>query len=340
MPEQSIDITAHRNLMPVFQGDGDFAAWLPAPVRKKFKRLRAEAQQARNEARALSDKRTALLAAVDDEQGKLAALTLPTNTRSPNGNIGHGLTENSAQVTAARVQLVSMREDLADLNERYGRRDGGSLSALVQRIEEFLGRRGRAPLQIVHIDAPVLKKGISVPEAIEARRRRLRELAADLRAVEQTPWPSNVTKQMARAQMEELAKRGRPDVFGLVERCQPIEWPMLPATPATIELPQMIRVDALALVAWALGPALVAAVEREIDEISDDAAALVAEQRMERRQQINGDMLAVEREEEALVELAEAEGITVRRRSDADPRAVLGLSGDLRAPDKERIGVE
>jgi hypothetical protein len=40
---------------------------------------------------------------------------------------------------------------------------------------------------------------------------------------------------------------------------------------------------------------------------------------------IAADMLAVEREEEALIMLAAASGTEVMRRVDADPRAVLGI---------------
>jgi hypothetical protein len=79
--------------------------------------------------------------------------------------------------------------------------------------------------------------------------------------------------------------------------------------------------------------------EQEIDQLSDDAHALMPEQRKERRQQILTDTLATEREEEALIELGEAQGIVVRRRSNADVRAVLGLASNMHAAE-ERIGVE
>ena len=341
MAEQQIDIPAQRDPIPAFQGDGDQAAWLPAPARKKFKLLRARAEQARLASRTISEKRTALRAALDEEQDKLDALTLPGNRYTRNGRDGHGLPANSPQVRAAQVQIVSMREDMAEIDKDYTDDARGELLTLVRSIEEWLGRHGRATLRVIHADAPVIKKGLSISEAIEARRRRLRELAADLRAVEQAPWPSSVTKALAREQLEELAKRGRPDVFGLVERCQPIGWPTLPVTSATAELPQIIRdaLDVPALLAWALGPALVAAMEQEIDQLSDDAHALMPEQRKERRQQILTDTLATEREEEALIELGEAQGIVVRRRSNADVRAVLGLASNMHAAE-ERIGVE
>ena len=41
------------------------------------------------------------------------------------------------------------------------------------------------------------------------------------------------------------------------------------------------------------------------------------------------ECLSIERQEEALIEQLEMSNAIVKRRDDADPRAVLGLSGDL-----------
>jgi hypothetical protein len=45
-------------------------------------------------------------------------------------------------------------------------------------------------------------------------------------------------------------------------------------------------------------------------------------------------MLAAERLEEQLIELAEGEGREIMRRPAPDPRAILGLSSALPAPDR------
>jgi hypothetical protein len=235
------------------------------------------------------------------------------------------------------VEWVSLREDLDDLNAKYGNRTNGGTQALVSALEAFLLSRSRAIFALAPKEGPALRKGETAQSAIENRRRRLRELAADLEAVKRAPWPSSLTKQKARAQLAELSVRGRPDVFGLVERGQPIEWPMLVETPVSavlpsgevvsIRLPPNLRelIDAAAFIAWAMGSTLVSKVEREIDEQSDDAHALTAEKRKEGIAEIAADTLAVEREEEALIEMAEADGLKVLRRHNADPRAVLGI---------------
>jgi hypothetical protein len=88
-------------------------------------------------------------------------------------------------------------------------------------------------------------------------------------------------------------------------------------------------VDVLALFCWLHRDALVAALEREIDELADDSAALTDEERATRESELLADLLRAERLEELLVVAAENEGREVMRRPNADPRAVLNLSSAL-----------
>lgn len=310
---EAADIRVPQSAQPVFAQLADMAAALPAPIRKKFKALRARAAREQALSRETSEKRMALLNAIPELKDQIAALTSLSS--------GRGLAEDTPQVRNARLQLASLQEDLENLNAVYGK--GGETGLLVSKLEDFIGRRGHPIFEIVRDAAPILQKGVSLPAAIESRRRRIRELDADLKSVKSAPWPSRLTKRRAHEQIVELSKRGRPDVFALVERFETIGWPMIPT--ASDDPPAAARVDAAALIAWALGPALIAAIDREIDELSDDQKALTKEQRKERQDQILADRLATEREEESLIERAETEGLPVSRRSDADPRAVLGI---------------
>jgi hypothetical protein len=308
---------------------GDIAAALPAPVRKKFKRLRDQAARARRAFIEVSQGRDAMRDDVGKLEDELSAMVLPDNERSHRGNQGRGLSEDSAEVRAAKLQIASLREDLDDLNARYSDPNNSILSVLVSKLDDYV-RRHRL-FGLARGAEPVVRKGEPLASAIETRRRRIGELKADLRQIELAPWPSKLTKARAGEQLVELAKRGRPDVFALVERFDTIAWPMLPQRTiftadgkGSVALPETL--DASALMAWALGPALVAAVEREIDELSDDDKALTAEMRKQRATEISAEILAVEREEEALIEMAEAQQLPIIRRTDADPRAVLGVS--------------
>jgi hypothetical protein len=319
------DIRLSQGLAPLATA-GDIAALLPPGVpRKKFKTIRESEEDYRQRRIRLSGRRTSVMEAVRESEDQLAAMTLPIGRSSRGGHSGRGLAEDASEVRKARQQLESLREDLARLNALYKDSTGAELKPLLGQLENFV--RGRRTFQLARQETPPVRKGETIQSAIENRRRRLRELAADRESVGRAPWPSSVTKAKAREQFAALAVRGRPDVFELVERGGPVGLPTLPVFPGAEERPPVIRdmVDAAALIAWALGPTLVDAIEREIDELSDDARALTAEQRREKLNEIAADMLAVEREEEALIEVAEGEGLAVLRRLDADPRAVLGI---------------
>ncbi len=65
--------------------------------------------------------------------------------------------------------------------------------------------------------------------------------------------------------------------------------------------------------------------EAAIEEESDDSAALTDEQRAEKIAQIDGDLLAVERQEAEAVWLAQRQGLGVEHRPDISTLALLGL---------------
>ncbi len=62
------------------------------------------------------------------------------------------------------------------------------------------------------------------------------------------------------------------------------------------------------------------------DELTAGATpGLPAAERRTRRAALDAEIYALEREEESVIELLEAEGVDIQRRPDADPRAALGL---------------
>jgi hypothetical protein len=87
--------------------------------------------------------------------------------------------------------------------------------------------------------------------------------------------------------------------------------------------------DAVGLIAFLCRDQLRAAVESEIAELADDEHALDPAARQERERAIEAQILETEHIEEAIIEAAEAEGTAIKRRDDADPRAVLHLASTL-----------
>ncbi|WP_050625650.1 hypothetical protein [Bradyrhizobium viridifuturi] len=180
---------------------------------------------------------------------------------------------------------------------------------------------------------PTLRKGETALDAVEARRRRLRELAADASRVNTAPFPSAVAKAKAKERIEALARRGEPDGFLAVERGEAVQWPT-----TLLRLPDGGAVSVPDVEAWFArihGKAMLAAEEQAIDACADDAAALTDQQRTEAMAQIRRDMLAVQREEVAFLHQANRAGAALLYRPETDYRALLQLSDDMPAPPLE-----
>ena len=106
-------------------------------------------------------------------------------------------------------------------------------SQTLSAVEGWLqsGRPHGTALQAFVGPEPKLVKGENgLLDAIENRRRRVRELRADLNRISFSPHPSGFCKQKMREQVEALALRGAPDCSILVEHGGEITWPSLTLT--------------------------------------------------------------------------------------------------------------
>jgi hypothetical protein len=83
--------------------------------------------------------------------------------------------------------------------------------------------------------------------------------------------------------------------------------------------------NVLSLIAWLHRDTLIAALDREIDTEADDDFALSPEARQQQEAETMGDLLAIERDESALVWRAQAEKLPVEHRADCSPLAVLSV---------------
>lgn len=202
------------------------------------------------------------------------------------------------------------------------------LNGLLSGIADWLNALPRNAQLSAHPGRERANKNEVTPDDIEKRRRRIRELVADIRSVDAAPITSAEAKQIARAQIEELAKQGEPDFFPLIEEYGGrIRWPQR-FDNSGIGAPTA-SLDGGSLFACVMREQLIAFSDARIDEAADDGHALTDVQRADKFKTLFSDLLAAEREEEDLVQAA---GFDVDRRADADPRAVLGLSGALPGP--------
>lgn len=206
-----------------------------------------------------------------------------------------------------------------------------SVAGALRNVEAYLqaGKPHGTMLQDYEGEPPKLQKGENgLLDAIEKRRRRVRELRADLNRIESAPYPSSHVKRRLREQVDALAQRGMPDVSLVVEHDGNIAWPQQSVRATVFNAERAISFaevpDTIGLFAFVHRDALLAALDAMVDQEKDDAAALTTEARQVATAEVQGDLLAVERDESALVWMAQAQNLPVEHRADCAPQAILG----------------
>ncbi|MET4036505.1 hypothetical protein ABIB94_008102 [Bradyrhizobium sp. JR7.2] len=248
---------------------------------------------------------------------------------------GFGLKSDSRQVTEAQRTLGRATEEFERIKQRSETKTAAwqAASGALANAETWLksGRPSGVLLQDQETEVPKLAKGENgVLDAIENRRRRVRELRADLHRIRSAPFPSAHAKQQMREQIEALAMQGGPSVSLLIEHDGKIVWPMQ-MTRSELrggERPALAfseTLDAVALTCWLHKSALIAALDREIGTESDDPASLSHEAREKAEAEVMGDLLDIERQEAALVFQAQQSLLPCEHRADISPVALLGL---------------
>jgi hypothetical protein len=331
-------------LPPVLGINSDPLNWprLPAAAKTRLRDLRLLRDDSRNLARAIGDERNEARQTRAAAEGRLKEL-IGGRRDSPWGHVySHydRLPDDDPRVVEQNRLIADATANLARLNvladERSAR--AGQLGSLVSNVEEYLTTRlGKvATIKLHDGPVPTRKRSESIADAIERCRRRIRELVADRHAIASAPWHAAQAKARAKIEVEKLAARGEPNVLSLIESATgTIGWREQAYVDARVGDRMLYAAGdaaALPLLCWLHRDALIAKINRQIDVIADDKAALTREQRNEKIKEIDGDLLAVERDEEFWVGTAIADGMNILRRSDADPRAVLGLGEESPAP--------
>jgi hypothetical protein len=334
---------------------------LPTDSRRKLMALR----QARDDSHALlvslSDRLPELRLTREKAEQYLSGLRNPTprlvdvpvmvdGRRSFSGQSQIvGLREDHALVVDAKRELDRLRAEVEHTEDLHNIRSAKwkDLAQLIRSLESYLGNLDGIEIGTFTGEVIIPKFKGSLNDAVEAHRRRLRELLADAHRVRSAPRPSSYAKEQIAQWVTLLAGRGQPNLLSLVEqgRLDLISLPEL-TRPENLFGQTMVagvvnsvtvagisrQPNLLAALAWLDKDRLLTRLNAEIDLLADDEHALTDQQRTEQLTEIAADALHVEREEEWLIEQAEAQGQQIARRPTADPRAILGLSSDLPAP--------
>lgn len=298
---------------------------LPTGARAKLEMLRADVEQHRAIIRHYSDQEIDLGEAVQTAERRLRD-------------------QGPAQIEAQESRLAELRARKADLQAKQaGPSDRlEAIGLLVSNIEQwFRSIRQDARIGAVDHVTPKLRKSEAADDAIAILRQSIEAHKAELAAVRSAPLTRGEAKSRARDQINALADSGAPEIAHTLRGGHPIAWPMtghdLQVMNAQPGASIMGRTpDSMALVAWLHREPLIAAIELQIDiAAGDEAESLSTEERSAKEADLVVAILKAERDEEALIVETEERGNGVRRRPDADPRAVLGLSSDL--PSREDV---
>ncbi len=255
----------------------------------------------------------------------------------PKAQGGFGLPELAPQVVVERRELERAEAEFTRLQSLKEIRSARWTVAkqLEVRVSDWLLKGGiPGGCTIVPVVGPplpeLLKKGERVGDAVERYRHRLRELAADRHRLKSAPWPSSLTKEKAKAQLERWAEAAAPDFDSMIEHNTPLTFPMLSLSSLVHgEKPALAftqTVDVLGVLCWLFKDQMLAKISAGLDEISDDKAALSQQQREEMEAEISASVLAIERAEVACIWAAEAQNNEILDfRADTSPQAVLGV---------------
>ena len=314
-------LPAAVQLQPQF----DVADLLPPSAAERLRALRLRAKESH-----------AIVPPYEDIREASAARTNAANALkrllAPASEGGFKLAPDDQRVIVATKAVEKAEAEFQRLQERQAARSAAwqASSLGLANVENWL-RDGR-PAGTVLQDHPTpdvkLNKGESVTDGVLRLQRRVRELRADLHRIESAPFPSSHARARMRAQIEALATQGAPSVTLLVEHDGEVEFQtrqaqaqVFNAQPGAVGFAEMP--DAVALVAWLHRDAFIAALDKEIAAESDDKAALSTEQRQKAEAEAMSDLLAVERDEAALVWRAQSEGLSATFRADINPLAIL-----------------
>jgi hypothetical protein len=248
---------------------------------------------------------------------------------------GYELPESDNRVVEAKKVLAKASDDFERIKQRTEAKAQAwqAISGALSNVENWLrfGLPGNCQIEPIQVEEPKLAKGENgLLDAIENRRRRVREIKASIHTIQSSCFPSSYCKERLRETVEQLAARGMPDVSGLIEHDQDINiWPMQRVQSQVIGAERSLAfheaVDVVGLLAFLLKPAMISALDALVDAEKDDKNSLSHEARRQREAEAMGDLLDIERQEAALVFSAQAQGLPVEFRPDCDPRAILQI---------------
>jgi hypothetical protein len=208
-----------------------------------------------------------------------------------------------------------MRDRLAGEQAKQGRKHA-VLHQLVSRVQQWQ-RELPSGVELELVAPPVieLKPGEKVADAIEAVRGEIRTVRERIAIIRSAPLPKAAQQHLAAEYTVRMAQAARPQVRVVNDQLRVSYRGDMAATE-----------DVVSLLAWIMPEALCEALERELAAAQPARTdAMSSGERMQRTAELDVQLLALERREEALITAAQEQGLVIERRPDASPLAVLNV---------------
>jgi hypothetical protein len=263
---------------------------LPASARVKLRRL----EQLAGDARALTQAR---LHAIDNMRVELRNARDRRATTDPHDNAAMASAEGEVSVIEQRIEEAQRDVDRRSAAQR-------STEQVLSQIADWLQRL--PPNRVLQsAEAPKIKtSAANVSDQIEKARRRIIKLQSELQVVQAAPPTLDDLARAIDQHVAQLARDGKPQI-NLIGGLR-VDWQMR-------ALPHQFW-------AWVAAEVLANAL---LDQIGAVQGGMSDSERSTRTRKIKRDLLEIERQEEALIEFAQSNGVDATRRPLADARAIL-----------------
>jgi hypothetical protein len=196
----------------------------------------------------------------------------------------------------------------------------GELAGLVTGITQWLKTlRGDVVLEMAPPVSVQRNGSVSWQQTINTLRGEIDRLQRDLLEARNAPPPKSEIKKLARKWVEDTANKARPRIW-IDNRGLQVDF----LNPQTADAGMAFR-DAVNTMMWLSPVTFITALESEIDMLPEPSLALTADEKAQRIDELTQRLDQLERQEEAMIDLAGADGVEVVRRPDAAPSAVLGV---------------
>jgi len=278
---------------------------LPRPAAAKLMAI----AQASADADALS---RVALAAVQAKEGERRRLTDALGSVPPHRRGG---VEGSILVIDSELETLRRMHAERSGREAAAKRIFGNIKAYLDAVPEnfVVQTEDRPPAKP--------KDGETQADALARVRAEISDLQYQLHSVAAAPLPPVELKKQARSYVRTLAQRGKPTIKSWAGQCE-FEIRSRPDAMTA----GMNAADVAAFMAWLDPDTLIERFEALIDAMPAPASEpLSADEVAERKRELPARILKLERDEERIIEALLNAGQDVARRSDADPRAILGV---------------